>query len=488
MIRSGSVPLSVALALSAACASTEDPAGVAGTLAVASVTPAANAVSAPADGDLVVSFDRPLDPASVDDGDVLVFGRWSGVVSGTAVVEGDRALRFRLSRRLSAGEPVTATVPRGALRSASGQSVRGHSWTFWVAAAPAAAAFTLVETLQVRRPGELRIQTYGAYAGDLNGDGWSDLILPNERSSDIRIFLNDGAGGYGAFEVVAVPEGDDPSTNEGADFDGDGDIDFVVGSARGPFAAVYHGDGNGGMAHSQNLDVGEAVRGVCILDFEADGDPDIAATSHGDGYVAFFHNDGQGAFTLAGTLDVADGEWSCATADANGDGLLDLFVGARGSREVVVLSSRGDGTFAETGRAFAGGDPWMLAAGDLTGDGHVDAAAVNADDASLAILAGDGRGDLSLDRRYALDGFPLAIDLGDLDGDGALDVVTSDYETGRFVLFENQGDGTLARMADEPAAPVAASCAILHDRDNDGDLDLTGIDEVDDVLLLFENR
>ncbi len=487
MIRSGSVPLSVALALSSACASSDDPAGVGAHLAVASVVPGPNALDAPAEADLLVSFDRPLDAASVDDGDVLVFGRWSGPVSGTALVEGDRTLRFRLSRPLSAGEPVTATVPRGAVRSVSGETVRGHSWTFWVRAMASGAPLTLVETLPVRLPGEARIQTYGAYAGDLNADGWSDLILPNERSSDLRIFLNDGAGGYGTFEVVAVPEGDDPSTNEGADFDGDGVIDFVVGSARGPLAAVYHGDGSGGMTHRQNLDVGEAVRGVCVLDFEADGDPDIAATSHAGGHVAFFGNDGRGAFTLAGTLDVADGEWSCASGDANEDGLLDLFVGARGSREVVVLASRGDGTFTETGRVSAGGDPWMLAAGDLTGDGHIDVAAVNADDASLAVLVGDGRGGLSLDSRYALDGFPLAIDLGDLNGDGALDVVASDYGTGRFVLFQNRGDGMLDRTAVELAAPAAASCAILHDRDNDGDLDLTGIDEVDDVLLLFEN-
>ena len=34
----------------------------------------------------------------------------------------------------------------------------------------------------------------------------------------------------------------------------------------------------------------------------------------------------------------------------------------------------------------------------------------------------------------------------------------------------------------------SSSCAILHDRDNDGDLDVGGIDEVDDLLILFENR
>ena len=33
----------------------------------------------------------------------------------------------------------------------------------------------------------------------------------------------------------------------------------------------------------------------------------------------------------------------------------------------------------------------------------------------------------------------------------------------------------------------AGSCAVVHDRDNDGDLDVTGIDEDDDVLVILEN-
>ena len=37
------------------------------------------------------------------------------------------------------------------------------------------------------------------------------------------------------------------------------------------------------------------------------------------------------------------------------------------------------------------------------------------------------------------------------------------------------------------AATKAGSCAILHDRDRDGDLDITGVDEKDDKILLWEN-
>lgn len=456
---------------------------------VESLSPVPNAISAPVAGPLVVRFDRALNRNSVGPGDLRVFGRWSGAAIGSITLsEDDKTLSFAPSRPFSAGELVTATIPEGAVLSGEGGAFSpGYTWSFWVAAAPADLTFNPVSTIEVRRDGESSIQTYGAYAGDLDGDGWSDLILPNERAGDLRIMMNDRTGGYHDFTVLPVPDANEPSPNEGADFDGDGDIDFAVGNARGRFVAIYHGDGAGGLVHRQNLDAGGNVRGVCVLDLEGDGDPDLAATAFVGDAVAIFVNDGTGAFSPGTPFDAGGGEWSCAPGDVNGDGLMDLFIGSRGSLELAVMVSNGDGTFALSHLGSAGGDPWMLASGDMNGDGHVDAVAVNAATSSLSVSFGDGAGGLTPAALYPMDGFPLAVDLGDLDGDGDLDVVGSDFETGEFVLFENRGDGTLTRLPAQLAASVAASCAILHDRDNDGDLDITGVDEVQDLLILFEN-
>lgn len=456
---------------------------------VGTVSPAANVITAPAGGPLVIRFDRALDPASVASEDVVVFGRWSGVVGGTvSLSDGDRLLTFVPARPFSAGEWVTVTIPTGAVSGRDGEALtQGYTWSFWVETASADLTFTTANTIELRRAGEGLIQTYGAYAGDLDGDGWSDLILPNEESNDLRVMMNDGAGGYLDFTVVPIPDADFPSPNEGADFDGDGDIDFAVGSARGRFVSVFHGDGAGGLQHRQNLDAGQQVRSVCVLDLEGDGDPDLVAASFLGDQLAVFVNDGTGIFSPAAPIDAGMGEWSCAPGDANGDGLTDLFVGTRRSLELVVLLSNGDGTFTPSHRGPAGGDPWMLASGDMNGDGNVDVVAVNGATASLTVSLGDGEGGLGAATVYGLDGFPLAVDLGDLDGDGDLDVVVSDFETAEFVLFQNRGDGILERLPRQLTGGLAASCAILHDRDNDGDLDISGIDEIQDLLILFEN-
>ncbi len=464
-------------------------------LSTLSVSPPRDTTAAAAAGAIAIDFDRPLDPALISDDKLKVFGRWSGVVTGeVSLANNNSALVFTPDRSLSAGEWVSVSVADDNVVALDGGTLEGgYNWGFWVESAASSLSFEQISAVSAREEGSTaQVQAYGAYAGDLNQDGWSDFVVPNEISNDLRIFLNDGAGNYGDFTIVPITQANRPSANEGADIDGDGDIDFIVGSANGTFVHVFKGDGAGGLVQTQNLAAGERVRGVCLADFENDGDPDIIATSFLANRVALFTNDGTGRFgLLPDTLDAGDGEWSCAAADMNADGLVDVTIGTRGSNELTVLLSDGDGSFTETSRVPANGDPWMLAAGDLDRDGDVDIAAANANSKSLTVSMGNGVGGLKSPVSYDIsdddEGFPLAVDLGDLDGDGDLDVVTSDFRTKLFLIHENQGDGTLLRLPNQLFALEAASCAILHDRDNDGDLDITGIDEVVDQLLLFRH-
>jgi len=450
-----------------------------------SVLPEQDTVVPSSRAEIKIHFDRALDASSVDDNTLSVFGRWSGVLSGAlSLGEDKRSLRFLPDRDLFAGEQVFVTMAAGELSAIDGSEFPGgYSWSYWVESATAPMAFEKIGVVSTRSPGsQTQIQTYGAYAGDLNQDGWSDFIVPNELSNDLRVFLNDGAGGYGNFSIIPIEGAVKPSPNEGADFDGDGDIDFAVGSAWGHHVHVFLGDGSGALSQTQNLFVGERVRGVCLADFENDGDPDIIATSYIGNLVALFTNDGAGNFSDAVTFDAGDGEWSCASADMNADGLTDITIGTRNSNELIVLLSNGDGSFTESGRIPAAGDPWMLAAGDVDRDGSVDIVAVNANSISLTVSMGMGNGELATPVSYS-----LAVDLGDLDGDGDLDAVTSDFRTQLFLIYENQGDGTFLRLPNQLTAIGAASCAILHDRDNDSDLDITGIVEVADELILFRH-
>ncbi|MEE9208110.1 MAG: Ig-like domain-containing protein, partial [Gemmatimonadota bacterium] len=158
---------------------------------VVEVNPSAHHTSASTATAITIEFDRPIDPTSIDPTVFRVFGRWSGVATGTHTVEAAGArIRFAPDAEFAAGEFVTVTLA-GSIRLADGTPLgRGFAWSFWTAAGVGGLDQLNVGTRTVRRPGEGLIQAYGAYAGDIDGDGDSDLVIPNEVANDIRVFLN----------------------------------------------------------------------------------------------------------------------------------------------------------------------------------------------------------------------------------------------------------------------------------------------------------
>jgi len=459
---------------------------------IVSLFPAREATAAPRQGPIVVTVGRPVDPATVTDQTLKVFGRWSGVMAGSIAVAADSlTIVFTPARLFQSGEQVTVTLTRDLRHAGQSDGRSGFSWAFWIATEPGRLDLTPAGSVAVRQAGEGWVQTYGAYAGDLNGDGFTDLAVPNEQANDVRVFLNDGSGGYEDFIVLPIPNGAVPSPNEGGDFNNDGFVDFAVGNAGNDLVSVYLGSGDGMLTHGGNFRADRGVRGVCVVDLDGDGFSDIVTANNrggGTGNVSVLLNDGTGGFERRPPHKAdARGQKTCATGDLDRDGQLDVFVGAFVTKEILIYMGDGVGGLAYSGAVPAGGSPWMIVTGDLNGDGIVDVASANRRESNAAVLYGTVEGTLAPPVTYPVGREPLAIDLGDLDGDGDLEVVTSDFAGATFTILENEGTGTLVRPR-TLAATTAGSCAILHDRDGDGDLDLTGIDEMADVVLLFENR
>ena len=455
--------------------------------AIISTYPEAQNIDTPADDEIVVNFDTAIDPFTINEQSFRVFGRWSGPSPGVFWFSNDNTeVRFYPGEPFFAGEWVIVQLSKE-IQSAAGETLENpFAWGFWSATAPGTLHQTLAETIELRLPGETYLQTYGAYAGDMNNDGFSDLVAVNESSDDLRILLNDGQGQYPSFTVFDT--GDDSSPSEGADFNNDGEIDLVVTTAWDTEVRVLTGNGQGGFSNMDTYYTSNGVRGVVVGDFDGDGWDDMLTTNRLDGNISIFTNNGDGTFTASGMDLPNQDETACALTDANGDGILDVFFASFNSQKVGVLLGDGDGNFTLNDEVSVQGRPWMIAAGDLNGDGFADVVSVNSNANRTAVLFGDGQGGLSQPVYYAPPNhnFPLAVDLGDLDGDGDLDIVTSNYSSKTYTVFENDGAGQF-NAAVTLNSPKAASCAILHDRDNDGDLDITGTDEEADVILLFEN-
>ena len=473
-------PLLLAVLFVAAGATAQTP-------VVLSTFPTNETVNAGGSARIDLNFDIALDPATVNASTVRIFGRWSGPASGNLQLRnGGKRIRFNTSQAFFAGERVTVTVSKG-VTSSTGTPIDGYSFCFWIQTAPGTLDQQQIGTLDIREDGEGAIFSYGAYAGDLDNDGWSDLLVPNEIPSDARVFMNNGGTYPSTFTKYLLPGGSNVSPNEGADFDMDGEIDIAIGSSAGTQMFVMFGNGAGGFPNIDAYTGGREVRGVCVLDLELDGDDDIVTTNRDANYVGIYLNDGTGSFAAEANIEGGgNGEDGCAVADANNDGFLDVFVGFNFSNEVGLLLGDGNGNLTFSSKVSVGGRPWMLATGDMNGDGFADVVSANSLGASGSVVLGDGVGGLGTAADYAVGAFVVATDVGDIDGDGDLDATFSNVNSGDFSVYENDGSGGLINKRIYPASSLG-SCTILHDRDNDGDLDITAVDEGDDILMFFEN-
>ena len=202
-------------------------------------------IDAPRNSAIQVEFNMFIDPASVNSVSFRVFGRWSGPATGTIDVY-ENLITFDPDEDFFAGEYVTVWLSKGIKNTLGEPMTFGHAWSFWIKSNTGELDLDYVTRYDTRLPTDSWVQPYGAYAGDIDNDGWCDLFIPCEQTDDIRVFMNNGAGLYpGDFTRKTPTNMDTPSTNEAADFDNDGEIDIMVGNVGNDRVAVMFGDGTG---------------------------------------------------------------------------------------------------------------------------------------------------------------------------------------------------------------------------------------------------
>lgn len=464
----------------------------AGELQVVSITPAPRSLAAAANTPITLTFNQPVNPATITNQTFWAFGRWSGTATGTyGFTNGNQTVTLTPNRPFSAGEQVMVILSHD-ITAQDGSPLRsaGYSWQFWTSAAATDLQFEIIDTLDVRTTPGQTTRAYGGTATDFDGDGWLDISIVNEDSADLRVFLNqaDGSGSFDPFLQPTTPLNFQASPNEPSDFNRDGKADLAVANISTNSISILLGNGDGTFT-TQEVTVGTQPRGIAVLDVDGDGDTDIVNTnSGGTGDMSVLLNNGNGVFG-APTFFEGGGnkEWGLAAADMNEDHILDIIIGTQqGTPSVIIHTGNGNGTFTLAHTRNAGGPVWMLGTGDVNGDGHEDVATANSGSNSGAILLGSGDGTVAAPMIFPTTVFTIATDLGDIDGDGDLDWVTSSF-SGDWELFLNNGQG-LFSLHYAFTSPQNASCALMFDFDNDGDLDLALIDETADQVVLVRNN
>ena len=281
-------------------------------------------------------------------------------------------------------------------------------------------------------------------AGDLDGDGDVDLVVPG--AVGYVVATNDGAGGFSTEEVPAS------SMSRGvltlADLDGDGALDMLHRPQVGPsFVDIRRGDGAGGFSTARTILQTPVPLNSEVLATDVEGDGDLDVVAGTDDGVVVWHREGAAHGPAVG-FDLGSYLETVAAGDLNGDGAADL-VAATGFQTAPVLlvaladGAGGFGRPQRVGTELLGTGQVTVTLADVTGDGRLDALAGSTDEEpAIALLRGDGSGGFDNTATYESGAYVSRLSTGDLDGDGLLDVVSDDT-----VLFNDGAGGLTDRHA-----------------------------------------
>ncbi len=222
----------------------------------------------------------------------------------------------------------------------------------------------------------------GAVAwGDIDNDGDSDLALSGQSTNlmpSTFVFRNNGDDTFSNVNAGLV--GTAGGSLDWGDYDGDGDLDLLVtgrGAASSHHARIYRNDGPGGLVVVATNFPGVWMSNTRWADYDSDGDLDFLLTGSVGDYnpLSRVYRNAGGSFTdiNAGLNGVWFGQsgWE----DIDNDGRLDLALSGWGSSSTslaFVYRNQGNHVFAEVAAGITNVYASALAWGDYDRDGDLD--------------------------------------------------------------------------------------------------------------------
>jgi|GEM_PF-3217407 len=277
--------------------------------------------------------------------------------------------------------------------------------------------------------------------GDVNQDGYPDMLLTSSKVQPVWLYLNDGNGGF-TLQGASLPALSGMAVKaDFGDIDGDGYLDIVV-AMRDSKDILLVNDGTGTFTKDENFILPATIDGssdIRFCDIDNDGDLDIITTNRDviESSVLqnrIYRNNGSGLFADVTDMVMPDDSENSEVldiGDLDRDGNIDMVVGSYGQN--LLLINKGGYFDDKTSELmptnyFHSKD---IKLGDLNGDGYLDLMILGEEKVSLLMNDGAGsfkEGDASI-KLPDYKSIPALvggqnIQLADMDGDGALDIIT----------------------------------------------------------------
>ncbi|MCX6835488.1 MAG: FG-GAP-like repeat-containing protein [candidate division Zixibacteria bacterium] len=431
---------------------------------VVTTTPDRNSESGSRSGNVTVTFDSDLDPATVNSSTVFVSGKISGPHPSTVSYDiGSRAITIDPAEDFAAGE-VVSVIATPDIKGTDGMWLgTGYNWRFAASVAPGTGGFGTLANYATNQ-GPLSL-----CSGDLNGDGYADFVSANAVAGNLSVRLAVGDGTFGDATTYAVAAGCRAVAS--VDVNGDGSLDLVTANYNAnTFSALWNNGDGTFAAPLPNVTI-LAPRSIVAADFDADGDCDVAVGSQDSRGIRVHLNDGAGHFSRVSQYPTAGNLYSLAVGDVDNDGDFDIIYPSYGSAEIYVYWNDGTGTFDSESGYAVGDAPRGVTVADLNGDMLADMIVANYSAQTLSVMLGTGNGLFSTSTLSTSTLKPECVVAVDVDGDGHLDLATYG-NTGMGVLV-GHGDGTFADWLS--LATGVFSEGVAADFDGDLDVDLASV-------------
>ncbi len=324
-------------------------------------------------------------------------------------------------------------------------------------------------------------------AGDLNGDGISDLVIVDGKS--LSILLGLGAGKFGSPTLLG--KFIDAAYGVAlADLNLDGKLDILAidtDELDGPSRLwVFRGNGDGTFASGTRYTASDhTFGGPAVGDFNHDGIPDVALSGQ---QLSIYTGRGDGTLQPAVYYDgpPAQGD-ALAAVDLNHDGNLDLVSVDEFSNDVSVNLGNADGTFK--GAYIFGVDecPNTLAIADFNNDGNPDAVVPDLYNSNFVELAGDGTGKFTSHRDYVIQPYasPISVASGFMDADKNLDLVVLDGSSNHQIVVLPGNKSGAFRVGTKYSTRLNSKWVSVADLNGDNKNDVVTADGTNNTVSVF---
>jgi hypothetical protein len=274
---------------------------------------------------------------------------------------------------------------------------------------------------------------------DLTNNGLTDIVVLNQGSQTISIFLNNGHGGFTA--MPPVDAGNDPTGVAVKAATGNGIPDLLVSNGQGDLLIIL-GKGDGTFEPYERAE--QTVR-LAVGDFNSDGQPEYVLSNTSIDQLSVQYGETQSF--VQGRSQGIQAPGAVAVADLNGDGNPDIIVVNTGENEILIYLGLGGNRF-EAPMVFATGtDPVGLTVANLTGTGVPDLIVANAGSDDLSIFIGVGRGTnwkLQTGPRLRVGDEPVSTTVAYLNGNDIPDIICVNAVSDTVVVLRGLGGGFFA--------------------------------------------